>query len=131
MAVQSASALPARADADWTAIRVHHPWNLRIEFYSVAIMVFALAQGFFVLLDRRDVGDGNGNPENFAGFVAHRLIRHHPGRSWRSRLCWRSSDLNARKSLAAQCSLEVWLYLCIERGGHNLRDLAPQNSPDR
>ena len=53
---------PALAGVEDGAIGFGGPGNLGVEFDCVAIMVFALAQSFFLLFDRGDIGDGTQTP---------------------------------------------------------------------
>ena len=92
---------PARTDGDVITLRIHDPGSLRIEFYRVAIVVFALAQSFFLLFHRGDIGDGNANSQNFVSLIAHWLVGHHQGLRRFSDRCRNCLHLNARERLSA------------------------------
>src|ERR1700681_4105881 len=110
---EAGDGFPTRTDGDVITLCIHDPGSLWVEFYRVAIMVFALAQSFFLLFHRGDIGNGNANSQNFASLIAHWLVGHHQGLrrfSNRRRSCL---YLNARECLPAQRAHEVWLELFI------------------
>src|ERR1700735_28526 len=74
---QSRDSLPTRTGGDDVSLRIHDPGNLRIQLKGVAIMVFTLSQGLFLLLQGGDIGDGNADSKDFSGFVLYRLIGQH------------------------------------------------------
>src|ERR1700730_4439891 len=125
---EAGDGFPTRTDGDVITLCIHDPGSLRVEFYRVAIVVFALAQSFFLLFHRRDIGDGNANSQNFASLIAHRLVGHHQGLRRFTNLRRRYLHLNARERLSAQRALEVWLELFIDSWRNYIGNFTPQVS---
>jgi hypothetical protein len=125
---EAGQGMPALVGFEDHAIGLRGPWDLRVEFDGVAVVVFAFSEGPLGFFAASDVDDGDGDADDLVDLVAGRLIGDEEGaehaglkRVWRVDFdvsLWFSAESQQQVGLAlGELRREDFAYVAAEVGG--------------
>jgi hypothetical protein len=125
---ESGERLPAPACGEDEAVGFGGPWDLGIKFDGVAIVVFALGEGLFGLLDVGDVDEGEGDADDLFCFVSCGLEGDEEGARDLGVAGVGATGFDGGGRLTVECSVKIGLVSLELFRAEDLGDVATQVS---